>query len=90
MMDKISFFQTEPQYRYEILSHVAQRYFAGLYKISLKASQADIYRSVKKKFGKNFGDYDVLVSTLLTLISGYQITMAKNKERIAELEKKLN
>ena len=89
MMDKISFFQTEPQYRYEILSHVAQRYFNILYKDSLKASQADIYRSVKKTFGKNFGDYDVLVPVMLTIISGYQIDEAKNKERIAELEEQL-
>ena len=90
MMDKVPFFKAEPQYRYMILSHSAQRYFAGLYKVSLKASQAEIYRSVKKEFGKNFGDYDVLVTTLLTLISGYQITAAENKERIAQLEKKLN
>ena len=89
MMDKVSFFQTETQYRYKILSHVAHRYFNILYKDSLKVSQSEIYRSVKKKFGKNFGDYDVLIPVLLTLVNSFQKADVKNKKRIAKLEEQL-
>ena len=89
LMDKILFFKTVPQYRYEILSHVAQRYFEMLYKVSLKAPQTEIYRSVKKTFGKNFGDYDVLISVLLTLVNSFQKADEKNKMRLIELEEQL-
>ena len=89
LMNKIPFFEKNPAYRFEILMHFAKRFFNMIYKAGLSVPQDKIYLSIKEAFGKNFGKYDVLVSAMCAVINRYQKAAAKNKIKIAELEKKL-
>ena len=89
IMARLQFFETNPKYRYEILSHFTRKYFTMLYKNCPDVSPSEAYHSIKDEYGKNFGDYDVLFSTFFTLISGYRKKIEENKIQIAELEKQL-
>ena len=37
-----------------------------------------MYQSIREEFGKNFGDYDVVIPVLCTLINRYQRIIADN------------
>ena len=89
IMARLQFFETNPKYRYEILSHFTRKYFTMLYKNCPDVSPSEAYHSIKDEYGKNFGEYDVLFSTFFTLISGYRKKIEENKIQIAELEKQL-
>ena len=88
-MSKIPFFAEHPEYRYAILEHSTQRFFNRLFKSSLRVSPSDMYESIKQRFGANFGEYDVTISVLCTMLSNYQKIIEQNKTRIAELEEQL-
>lgn len=90
-MSKIPFFEENPHYRYAILEHSTQRFFLKLFDSSLKVSSTDIYKSIKQEFGKNFGEYDIVVPVFCTLINKYQKIIAKNNanNNWRELEKYL-
>ena len=77
IMSKISFFKENPQYRYAILEHSTQRFFLKLFNSSLKVSPSEMYESIKQEFGKNFGEYNVIVTVLCTMINNYQKIIAK-------------
>ena len=89
MMDKVPLFKEKPDYRYMMLEHIAQLFFTKLYYSSLKVSPNDMYQSIQKEFGHEFGEYDVLVSVLCTLIACQQKNLEADKLRIAELEENL-
>ena len=91
IMSKIPFFEENPQYRYAILAHSTQRFFIKFFPSSLKVSASDMYQSINQEFGKNFGEYNVIVSVLCTLINKYQRIIAENfaKNDWKELEKYL-
>ena len=89
VMDKIPFFEAHPEYRYALLEHSARRYFDRLFDNSLKVSSLEMYGSIKEEFGKNFGEYDVLISALFTLVNKYQRIIAEDKKRLSALEKPL-
>lgn len=77
-MTAMPFFEKDSKYRYTLLAHFARRYFKMLYKSNAKNSQAKTYMSIKNKFGKNFGKYDVLVPVILTLVSSYMKNIEEN------------
>lgn len=89
IMAKVPFFEENPQYCYAILEHSTQRFLNRLFKSGLKVSPSDMYQSIKKDFGKNFGRYESVIPILCTMINQYQKLVAKNEARIAELEKQL-
>ena len=78
VMNRVPYFEEHPEYRYAILEHSTQRFFIKLFKSSLKVSSADMYTSMKREFGENFGEYAVLVPVLCTLINKYQKIIANN------------
>ncbi|MBR4904403.1 MAG: glycosyltransferase [Selenomonadaceae bacterium] len=82
MMEKNKFFQLNPQLRHKVLDHFTRRFYNGLLKHTGKTTQTDIYDSLKKEFGKDFGEYDVLIPALCTLVN-------TNQKKIEELKKKL-
>ncbi len=87
--EKVPFFKDNPQYHYAILEHSTQRFLNRLFKSSLKVSSSDMFMSIKREFGKDFGKYDVAVPVLCTMLSTCQKTIDRNKTRIAELEEQL-
>jgi len=80
IMGKVEFFQQNPKLRQKVLDRFTQRFFGSFFNRSLKLQQSEIYESIKQEFGKDFGDYDVLISTLLTLVNA-------NQKRIEDLKK---
>ena len=83
IMSKVEFFQNNPPLRHKILDHFTRKFYKGLFNRSLKCSQPEIYASLKQEFGKDFGEYEVLIPTLCTLVN-------TNQKTIDNLKKKLN
>lgn len=77
IMSKVPFFNEHPEYRYAILEHSTQRFFLKLFDSSRKVSSSDMYESIKREFGGNFGEYAVILSVLCTMINHYQKLIAK-------------
>ncbi len=79
-MDRSSFFEANPQYRYPMTKHIAERFFTIILKLTRKVSSAKLYDLLKEEFEKNSAAYnpaDVL-PVLFTLIVEYQKIMLKN------------
>ena len=77
-MNKVSFIETKPNYRYAILMHVAKTYFTMIYKSSIKISQGDMYQSVEGEFGENAGGYDTLIPAKAEIYSSIKDQFGKN------------
>ena len=88
IMDKVPFFELNPQYRYAILEHSAQRYFNQIYKNSSEVSSLEVYKAIKDEFGNELGNYDVLVPVLCTLIIGCLKNIEQGKVHLPEIEAK--
>ena len=83
ILEKSEYFQQNPQFRHKVLDHFTRNAYSEIFKHSLKTPQAKIYESLKEEFGKDFGEYDVLIPALLTLVN-------TNQKEIDSLKKKLN
>ena len=79
----VEFFQQNPQLRHKVLDHFTRKVYKDIFKHSLKMQQAEIYESVKQDLGQNFGEHDVLIPALLTLVN-------TNQKKIDSLKKKIN
>ena len=88
LMDKLPFFEENPQYRYAITENAVKRLFLMIVRKHPNVSPEDMYLSIKEEFGKVFGEYENVVPVLLTMISNYQKRFEKNKAQIAELKNK--
>lgn len=86
MMNKSSFFDENPQYRYPMLNHIAERFLSRIFHSSKSVSLSDMYRSIKQEFGEEFGEYDVAIAVLFTVICNYQKVIEENNMRIAQLK----
>lgn len=82
VMEKTPFFQQNPQLRHKVLDHFTRRFYNGIFKYSLTTSESEIYESLKQEFGKGFGEYDVLIPALCTLVNA-------NQRKIENLKGKL-
>ena len=87
LMDKIEFFQRNPQYRCAILKNFIYIRFSCIIEASCKLQLPEIYAAIKGKYGKKLGENDVLLSFLLADLIQQQKIFAEMRERIAELEK---
>ncbi len=85
-MDRVPFFKLNPQYRYAILEHSAQRYFNQIYKNSSEVSSPEMYNSIKNEFGHELGEHAVMVSVLFTLVNNQRKTIEESKTQITEPE----
>ena len=90
IMTGVKFFDKNPQYRYAMFEHIAQRYLGGILKGIPKVSQLDLYSSIKQNFGKDFGGYDILLPVLFSIMSNYRRDNENSKKKITELEGRLN
>ena len=100
LMSKHVFFQKNPQYRYAMLENFLIGKFGIIVSKSYEIPQFVVYETIKQKYGKNFGEYDVLISALCTALNTQQKISAINLQKfnqfaaqaqkhIAELESEL-
>ena len=91
IMDRNPFFETNPQYRYPMMKHIAERFFMIILKLTQKVSSAKLYDLLRGEFEKNSAAYKpaAVLPVLCTLIIEYQKIMAKNivNDDRSELEK---
>ena len=78
IMDRAPFFKKNPQYRYLILKHTVERFFMVIFGIAKKIPQEKMYYSMRRELKEDFGDYDVLLPILFTLMNKYHEIIADN------------
>lgn len=92
-MSKLDFFHEHPEYRYGVLQSFMIGYFNRCLDKSNQISSAEVYEAIKERYGKNLGEYDVLVSALCTLVNAFQRHLATRelefKKAIEQKEKAL-
>ena len=88
-MSRLEFFRQNPQYRYAVLENFVHCKIGTIFRPSLEVAPAEAYDVIKNEFGKNLGEWDVLISFLLADLIEQQKIFVKNQERIAELEQKI-
>ncbi|MBR4153047.1 MAG: glycosyltransferase [Selenomonadaceae bacterium] len=97
-MSKLEFFQANLQWRYAVLENFVCSRFSCALQSSFQLSSSEIYETLQQTFGENFGEHDVLISALCTILIAQQKIsvinqeklnqiVAQNQARIAELEK---
>ena len=99
LLGSLEFFQTNPQYHYALLERFLNVEFSCILPSTQQIPAFAIYEAIKQNFGENFGEHDVLISTLCTAFSVQQKNLltshqnfnqfaAQAQERIAELERR--
>jgi len=70
IMNKVKFFDQNPQYRYKILEDFTANIFKRLFMYTKKnkCSTNEFYNTVREEFGEKLGKYDVLVAELCALL----------------------
>ena len=97
LMARHEFFKSNPQYRYAVLEMFVNWKFNSFLGASFYVEPAAVYEAIKKEYGENFGEHDVLVAALSTVLNTQQkISLTNQKKfqqfaeqaqaRIAELE----
>lgn len=100
MLGRIEFFKNNPVYRHAIVDFVVKKMFSMSFQATMDVPQFAIYGAIKKEFGDNLGEYDVLIPALCTALNNQQkITVTnqhnfnqfvtKTEKRIAELEREI-
>lgn len=100
ILNKSEFFKNNMQYRHAILDFVIKKMFAMSFQAGMTVPQFKIYGAIKNEFGKDLGEYDVLIPALCTAINTQQKitvmnqrefnkTIAENDKRISVLEAEL-
>lgn len=75
------FFDTNPELHYALLETYFNRRFRSLFKNNSGLASSVLYETLKKDFGKDFDDYDVLIPALCTALAQQQkITAMKLNE----------
>ncbi len=80
-MSKHEFFQQNPQYRYAVLEKFTHTMFDYFLNDSFQLPPFAVYEAIKQEFGDKFGEQDVLVSALCTLVNTQQRMAAINQQR---------
>lgn len=66
------FFATNPEFHYALLETYFNGRFKSLFKDNSDLSSSALYETIKKDFGKDFGDYNVLIPALCTALAQQQ------------------
>ena len=82
LMSKHEFFKTNPDCRYAILKKFVNVRFKGISGSISRLSEDVVYKILQDEFGKNFGEYDVLISALCTNICDQNNTLRENTKKI--------
>ena len=84
LMERVDFFNQNPQYRYKILEDFLSdmfRRFRG-YTTKKRLKPAVVYADIKQEFGAKLGKQDVLVSELCSLIDEQMQEIARLEEQL--------
>ncbi|MBD3878632.1 MAG: glycosyltransferase [Quinella sp. 1Q5] len=79
-MNQIEFFKENPQQRYAVLEKHFQGKLNSSFRNARQLTPVDVYEAIKKAYGKYFGDYDVLISSLCTQIFNQNQTLNKTQQ----------
>ena len=99
-MEKLDFFKENVEYRYAIFEYFINKMYDIFLASSFPIPPFSFYQTIKNEFGKDLGDYDVLVSALCAFINTQQKLSFINQQkfnqfaaqaqnRIKELEEQL-
>lgn len=93
MMSRLEFFRHNADFRHAILDFVVKKMFFMSFQAGMAIPQFGIYSAIKQEFGKDLGEYDVLVSALCSALNMQQKTIVKNQQRfnqiVVETEKRI-
>ena len=84
IMNRVDFFNQNPQYRYKILEDFTFNIFNRLFMYTQKqnCSTSDFCSAVKEGFGEKLGKYDVLVAELCALLDAQRRKVYVLNEKI--------
>ena len=72
LMARHEFFKRNPQHRYAVLEMFTNWKFNAVLPASLNVPPHVVYEAIKQEFGKNFGEHDVLICALSTVLNSTQ------------------
>jgi len=72
IISRNKFFEANPELHYALLETYFNGRFKALFKDNAKLASFALYETIKKDFGKDFGDYDVLIPVLYTALAQQQ------------------
>ena len=78
-MRRLDFFQRNENFRYAILEDFILMEMGGLLNASQKLPPFKIYETIRREFGESFGEHDVLIPALCTVLNTYQKIHAVKK-----------
>lgn len=77
-----------PHHRYIMLENIVQTNFSSMFQETIKLTPVDIYETIKQEFSRDFGEQDVLISALCTIINTQQRILSLSQQNFDELAKK--
>ena len=100
-LSKLDFFKNNLPARYSVVNYFLRKMFDISLNYSFKIQPFIIYEELEKEFGKDLGEYDVLVPALCTALNTQQKIIVMNqrnynkfitntRKRIAELQREIN
>ena len=84
-MDRLKFFQENPDQRYKALNTLARSTFGPIAPICAKLKDEEIYDIFLNEFAKDTGEHSVLISYLCTRVCEEDKTYKKNQKEIKRL-----
>lgn len=100
MLERIEFFKDNSIYRHAVVDFVVKKMFSMSFQACMEVAPFAVYRAIKKEFGADLGEYDVLIPALCTALNtqqkitvmnqrNYNKFIADSKKRIAELNREI-
>lgn len=74
-----------PHHRYIMLENIVQTNFSSMFQETIKLTPVDIYETIKQEFSRDFGEQDVLISALCTIINTQQRILSLSQQKFDEL-----
>ena len=85
---KLDFFKNNFQQRYDILNFVVIKMFGLCFHSTLKLEPFTVCETIKQRFGKNFGEYDMLVPILFTAYAKQQKVLLTTQLQFSQIAEK--
>ncbi len=86
VMSRLDFFKQRPEFRYEVLEAFCRRYSIKILNKVRTLPQGDIYKAIRQEFGEAWGNYDVLLASLITYMNAQQKEIAVLEKSLKECE----
>ena len=85
-INQIDFFKENPKLHYAVLEKFFYGKLHGAFENANYLTKADVYEAIRNEFGKNLGEYDVLISALCTTIFRQQQNFFTDSLRLEQIE----